>query len=154
MEEVEGRSLGREGEECPMEEVASLLFQLVSRLKCHFDDRASELDLSPQQAMALLNLQEALPMRRLACLMRCDASNVTGIVDRLELRGLVERRAMAGDRRVKELTLTRKGKELRSRLHVCLFVDHPLLAGLGPADRAGLRAMLNRILGEPPQDRT
>ncbi len=145
---------GRAGDECATEEVVVLLFQLVGRLKCHFDDRASELDLSPQQAMALLNLREALPMRRLAGLMRCDASNVTGIVDRLELRGLVERRALAGDRRVRYLTLTREGKELRSRLHICLFVDHPLLAGLEPAERAGLREILWRILGKSPQGRS
>lgn len=139
-------------EGCPTEEVVGLLFQLVGRLKCYFDERASELGLSPQQAMALLNLREALPMRHLAGLMRCDASNVTGIVDRLEGRGLVERKALTGDRRVKYLTLTREGKELRNRLHLCLFVDHPLLAGLDPAERAGLRAMLSRLLGESPQD--
>ncbi len=141
----------RAKDECPTEEVIGLLFQLVDRLKCHFEDRVSELDLSPQQAMALLNLDEALPMRHLAGLMRCDASNVTGIVDRLERRGLVERKALAGDRRVKYLTLTREGKQLRSRLHACLFVDHPLLAGLNPAERAALREMLWRILGESPR---
>ncbi|MGH2770368.1 MAG: MarR family winged helix-turn-helix transcriptional regulator [Actinomycetota bacterium] len=142
---------GRAEDDCPTEEVVGLLFQLVGRLRCYFEDRASELDLSPQQAVALLNLHEALTMRRLAGLMRCDASNVTGIVDRLELRGLVERKALAGDRRVKYLTLTREGKELRSRLHLCLFINHPLLAGLEPAERAGLREMLWRILGGSSQ---
>lgn len=38
-------------------------------------------------------LGRPLPMRALAELLGCDASNVTGIVDRLEARGLVRREA-------------------------------------------------------------
>ena len=44
-------------------------------------------------------------MSSLAELLVCDASNITGIADRLEARGLVERRSVGADRRVKTLAL-------------------------------------------------
>ena len=49
-------------------------------------------------------------MSGLAELLFCDASNVTGIADRLEARGLIERRSAGGDRRVKVLALTSAGE--------------------------------------------
>ena len=55
-------------------------------------------------------------MSRLAGTLSCDASNVTGLIDRLESRGLVERRASATDRRVKALQLTSAGKKVRAAL--------------------------------------
>ncbi len=57
-----------------------------------------------------------MAMRALANTLSCDASNVTGLVDRLEERGLVVRRPSAQDRRVKELQLTPAGSRLRSAL--------------------------------------
>ena len=49
-----------------------------------------------------------LPMGVLAEILQCDASNITGVVDGLESRGLVERRVSTKDRRIKHLTLTRR----------------------------------------------
>jgi DNA-binding MarR family transcriptional regulator len=48
-------------------------------------------------------------MRALAREWRCDASTATWIVDRLEGKGLAERRAHATDRRVKLVVLTPRG---------------------------------------------
>ena len=72
-------------------------------------------------------------MGRLARGLACDASNVTGIVDRLEARGLIERRPGASDRRVKVLVITREGERLRATM----------LAAHGRAAR-GIRAALAR----------
>ena len=55
-------------------------------------------------------------MSRLADTLSCDASNVTGLVDRMESRGLVRRRSSLEDRRVKVLELTAAGARLRTRL--------------------------------------
>jgi len=55
-------------------------------------------------------------MGRLAATLSCDASNVTGLVDRLESRGLVQRRPSADDRRVKVIHLTTAGSRVRSQL--------------------------------------
>ena len=43
-------------------------------------------------------------------------SNVTGLMDRLEKRGLVERRDVAGDRRAYQVVLTPAGRELMRNL--------------------------------------
>ena len=55
-------------------------------------------------------------MGELASLLHCDNSNITWIVDKLSERGLVERRASPGDRRVKLVALTDEGAELRDEL--------------------------------------
>ena len=55
-------------------------------------------------------------MSRLADALSCDASNVTGLVDRMESRGLVRRRSSTEDRRVKVLQLTATGARLRTQL--------------------------------------
>ena len=73
-----------------------------------------EFDLMPPQQMMLGLLDEPRPMGELAQQMHCDNSNITGIVDRLSERGLVERRAAEGDRRVKLIALTDEGRELRT----------------------------------------
>ena len=67
-----------------------------------------EFDLMPPQQMMLGLLDEPQPMGELAKHMHCDNSNITGIVDRLTERGLVERRAAEGDRRVKLVALDRR----------------------------------------------
>src|SRR5580765_4537501 len=77
-----------------------------------------EPELPPAQChvLHLIEPGRPLPMRRLAETLSCDASNVTGLVDRLEARGLVQRQASPEDRRVKVLLLTTAGSRLRSSL--------------------------------------
>jgi MarR family transcriptional regulator, organic hydroperoxide resistance regulator len=85
-------------------------------------------------------------MGRLACGLGCDASNITGIVDRLEARGLVERRAGERDRRVKVLIVTDRGLELRRRLLVRMAEPPEPIARLSPDDQQALTAILRRAL--------
>jgi DNA-binding MarR family transcriptional regulator len=75
-------------------------------------------ELSPAQCHVLHLIEPGQPiqMGRLAEALSCDASNVTGLIDRLERRGLVERRASAHDRRVKVLQLTPAGRKVRDLL--------------------------------------
>ena len=58
----------------------------------------------------------ALRLRALAQQLFCDPSNVTGIVDRLEARGMIERRSSETDRRVKIIRLTPEGQRVRARV--------------------------------------
>jgi DNA-binding MarR family transcriptional regulator len=109
---------------------------------------ASEFDLSPPQVMALRVLEpgEPVPMRELARALHCDNSNVTGIVDRLEDRGLVERRGALHDRRVKMLTVTPSGAQLREELERRLSDPPEPLARLSGADQRALRDVMRRAL--------
>src|SRR6266581_3033104 len=79
---------------------------------------ASEFELSPAQChvLHLIEPDRPVPMGRLAQALACDASNVTGLVDRLESRGLVRRQPSPEDRRVKALELTPAGARLLSKV--------------------------------------
>jgi DNA-binding MarR family transcriptional regulator len=108
----------------------------------------NELGLAPMQAMALTSLEpdEPMPMSALAGLLMCDNSNVTGIVDRLEALGLVERRPAERDRRVKAVGLTERGRAMRSAVQLRMSEPPPPLAGLSEEDAAALRDILQRAL--------
>src|SRR5437016_8995309 len=95
-----------------------LLVRFFFAQRAHLPPLAAELQLSPAQChvLHLIEPGRPVPMGQLAVTLACDASNVTGLVDRLESRGLVQRRASAGDRRVKVLHLTPAGSRIRARL--------------------------------------
>jgi DNA-binding MarR family transcriptional regulator len=83
-------------------------------------------------------------MRELARSLNIDASNLTGLVDRLEQRGLVRRFADPKDRRVRQLALTQQGVQLRQTLNARLTNNPPLLAGLDTEQRRQLQALLTQ----------
>jgi MarR family transcriptional regulator, organic hydroperoxide resistance regulator len=107
-----------------------------------------ELDLTPAQGMALRSLDRPLPMSTLADALACDASNITGIVDKLESRGLIARRADDHDRRVKMLCVTERGRSLRDRLVRRLLEPPATLAALSHEAKGRLTATLRNLIGE------
>src|SRR5687767_6827335 len=118
------------------EEAWALLSEILMGQRSRMLAIASEFDLAPAQVMALKVLEPGEPkaMSELACALRCDNSNVTGIVDRLESRGLVKRRPGQHDRRVKMLEVTPEGTELRERLRERLTRPPEPLASLSDED--------------------
>lgn len=127
-------------------ETATLLMQIAEWMRHSFDQVAAGFDLTPVQARALLGLKSALPMRSLADHLHCDASNVTGIADRLEASGLVTRRSSRGDRRVKLLALTPEGASTRARLEAAMLDASPIKATLSADERRALRDLLRKIV--------
>ena len=128
-----------------------LLHQLFMTQKPRFMAIASEFDLWPPQIMALQRLEPGRPlaMNELATQLGCDNSNVTGIIDRLEDRGLVERRSAKHDRRLKLVHVTVEGITLRERLMARLYDEVPApIASLSPDDQRMLRDVLRRALGD------
>jgi DNA-binding MarR family transcriptional regulator len=95
-----------------------LLVKFFFAQREHLPASCTEIDLSPAQChvLHLIEPGRPLPMGRLAETLSCDASNVTGLVDRLEARGLVRRQASEHDRRVKVLELTPAGARLRAQM--------------------------------------
>ena len=107
-------------------------------------------DLSPVQChvLHLLEPDRPWPMGRLASTLSCDASNVTGLVDRLEARGLVRRRPSPADRRVKELELTPEGTRVRASV-LKRISGAPLPIGrLRVREQRALIRILERLLHE------
>ncbi|MYV70621.1 MarR family transcriptional regulator, partial [Streptomyces sp. SID2131] len=92
-------------------EVVELIGTVVARYYEEYEQAAAQHSLTGAQArvLGLLSL-EPLPMRRIAQKLKCEPSNITGIVDRLEARGLVERRPAPDDRRVKLAVPTDEGR--------------------------------------------
>ena len=95
-----------------------LIWFLSSHLKHHIADFAEQHSLSPSQLHALLLLQPEtpVPMNQLSCLVGCDPSYVTGLVDKLVALDLVTRQESTQDRRIKTLTLNAQGVALRADL--------------------------------------
>jgi len=129
-------------------EVIDLLFAVLGLMKQHFVGAIAEFDLTAQQAHALRCLVPGspLPMRELAGELMCDASTVTGLVDRLEQRGLVQRRPAPQDRRVKALVVTDAGIAVRDRLWEGLLARAPHLVALSSDERTQLRDLLARVV--------
>ncbi|MFK0253318.1 MarR family winged helix-turn-helix transcriptional regulator [Streptomyces sp. NPDC090445] len=129
-------------------EVVELIGTVVARYHEEYEQAAASHRLTGAQARVLNLLSlEPIPMRRIAQKLKCEPSNITGIVDRLESRGLVERRPDPADRRVKLAAPTEEGLQTADRLRESLDFAREPLAGLSTAERAVLRDLLKRMLG-------
>jgi DNA-binding MarR family transcriptional regulator len=88
---------------------------------------AHQFGLSPKQLVLIWRLPpgSTASMRAMGDRLSCDASFMTGMVDRLEEDGLIERRPDPGDRRVTLIAVTEKGAELRERALAALHEPPP-----------------------------
>ncbi|MFE0648040.1 MarR family winged helix-turn-helix transcriptional regulator [Streptomyces sp. NPDC059534] len=129
-------------------EVVELIGTVVARYYEEYEQAAAQHALTGAQArvLGLLSL-DPLPMRRIAQKLKCEPSNITGIVDRLEARGLVERRPDPDDRRVKLAVPTDEGRDTARRLRESLDFAREPLGELTEAERTLLRDLLRRMLG-------
>jgi DNA-binding MarR family transcriptional regulator len=126
--------------------LASLAVELMDRTKQHVREVAEERGLSVAQVDVLRRLRRGpSPMRRLADQMNCEPSNLTGLVDRLEARGLVERQPYPDDRRVKCLALTESGDRLSMELWIAV-ADRCDLNHLADASKEKLGSLLRQAL--------
>ena len=114
------RSLSGQGktkQQLAAEVMASVIRLSKERLRAS-GARLRPHDMTAQQVWLLAELPDegGAPIGTLAEAMQCHSSNVTGLVDRLEARGLVARQPVHGDRRVKLVALTPSGRALRGKL--------------------------------------
>lgn len=125
-------------------EAWELLFHLLPAIRGDMLAVWTDLDLTPAQGRLLqyLDPKRPVPMSELADVHCCDASNITGLVDKLETRGLIERTASPTDRRVKMIAVTRAGAVLQARLLVRIGQPPPFIAALSPTEQETLRDLL------------
>ncbi len=128
-----------------------LLVKFFFAQREHLPARCGRLDLSPVQCHVLHLIEPDRPvsMRRLADTLSCDASNVTGLVDRLEARGLVLRRPSGSDRRVKVIQLTPSGSRVRAELLKRMTAGPLPLAKLSLSQRRSLVRILELLVDDP-----
>lgn len=110
------------------------------------------LGLTPGHMKLLMQLDEGdgRAMGSLAQTFQCDASTMTWLVDRLEERGLVERRMLPTDRRVKAVALTPLGAETKAELMERLYEPPGALLALDRSSLEGLRGALAKIRSSAP----
>jgi DNA-binding MarR family transcriptional regulator len=128
---------------------ATALYQLVETLRAEHEEAAASAGLTAPQAMFLMVIDAPMSMRQLAERMGCDASNITGIVDRLEAKGLVGRSVDRTDRRIKRIARTAAGEKAVGRFQREL-VRASSLAQLSPTARGALLEALAEV--QKPKD--
>jgi DNA-binding MarR family transcriptional regulator len=126
-------------------EIAELLVSSVGQMNTYFERVAGSLGLSEAQGRLLIQLEAPAPMGHLAEHLDCDASNITGLVDRMEGRGLVRRVANPEDRRSRLVEVTAEGRRLRDAIEQRIAADRPSIAALSPADQRELRRLLDHL---------
>ena len=130
----------------PGREAWTLLIELLHAQKAKHQATVGDFGLTPAQAQLLARVEpdRPMPMSDLASQLFCDASNITGLVDKLESRDLIERQASSEDRRVKMIALTKAGAALRAKLLERFFEPPPSLTALPEADKKALRDILRK----------
>jgi DNA-binding MarR family transcriptional regulator len=124
--------------------LAQLSFLVQNSLARH----ATEHSLSLVQTRLLGILRDREPtMNELARLLELDKSSVTGLIDRAERRGLVERIASLADRRAVLVRLTDEGRSLVAQVSTLFELDvSRMLECLPVSDRDALSRLVSRAL--------
>ena len=105
-----------------------------------------ESGLTPNDARALSSLgTQGRTMGSLAEEWKCDASTATWIVDRLEQRGLAQRRPHPTDRRARLVVLTPTGARLRAKNLERMYIPPPQLLELELPDLVALRDAASKL---------
>jgi len=132
------------------DELWPLLVQLLLNARGWWIALCAELELTAAQGHALRSLdpESPVPMSALADALFCDASNVTGIVDKLEARGLIARQGADHDRRVKQLIVTDAGKKLRDKLNARVLDPPRAVLSLSADVQAHLADVIRGVLAE------
>jgi DNA-binding MarR family transcriptional regulator len=109
---------------------------------------AADHDLNPGVMTALLCLDpdEPRPMGWVAEACRCDASNATWLVDRLEERGLAERRTPPEDRRMRTVVLTPAGAELLEAIRARFLVPPEAILALRDDELDVIRSVFAKLV--------
>jgi len=126
-----------------------LLLKAASAVESQLEAVLSQTGLSLSKFGVLYHLiqaGEALPLTRLAERLSCVKSNVTQVVDRLEVEGLVTRVDDPQDRRSVLAAVTDEGRRLYEAGNDALAeAEKQLLEGLTESDRKQLAALLKQV---------
>lgn len=124
--------------------LALVEFLMLSKQKLF--EIGADHDLSGMQSVSLLLLSEPRPMHYFTKFFNCDPSNITGIVDAMEQKGLVTRKESLEDRRIKLVQITPNGAKVRSELLSKLTTDESYpLSKLTPAEAETFTTLVHKV---------
>ncbi|MBV2366486.1 MarR family winged helix-turn-helix transcriptional regulator [Streptomonospora nanhaiensis] len=131
-----------------------LLIRLASTVDQLFADTARTHGLTAQQAHLICRLVGGpVQMAALGRQLGLEKSGLSGLVDRVERHGLVERVRDSCDRRMWWVRLTGQGQKTAHATHEEVMAGlEALTADLGPAEADLLKAVLERLLTDAPGD--
>jgi DNA-binding MarR family transcriptional regulator len=130
--------------------VGFLLSKARNVITAEVDTALKDLDVTGSQMGIFLALQRGLASTpfELSKLLSVDTGLMTRMLDKLETRGLLERSRSMDDRRVVNLTLTKKGKEIASEIpNIAPEVLNARLEKFTKAEFAELCRLLNKFIG-------
>jgi DNA-binding MarR family transcriptional regulator len=127
-----------------------LMYGLMMERKQDMPAIAASFGINPGAMHALMHLDPETPksMSALADILKCDASNVTWLIDRLEESGLAERRPHPTDRRIRTVAITANGLQVRAQIEARLFEAPESLRSLSTRDLETLGKVLEKITHE------
>jgi DNA-binding MarR family transcriptional regulator len=132
----------------PANQIVQLLKHVHLATRKAFDEAFAEYGLTGPQAEMIRHIcyQEGIEQRTLQERLGITSPTLTGIVDGLVERDLVERRVSPDDARVKQLFATCKGRALGNTLPRTLaHVEDRMLEGFSAAERALFQDWLARV---------
>ena len=101
-----------------------------------------------------LDDHETLPLSEMSKLIVCGNSHLTALVDRMERDGLVQRINNENERRVKEIRLTQKGRELTPKvIGECRPFLHQMMSRLPPEKQPMITDLLTRLKEKLERDK-
>ena len=113
----------------------------MTMLKCASSERVLRLGISMAQLHILYTLQRSgeMPMSRLAEVLNVSLSNATGLIDRIEERGFVERTRVPEDRRIVKIRVTPEGSRILDEIDALSDeLLRSVLGRLGPTKLGGV----------------
>ena len=114
-----------------------------------FVEECKAFDLTPVQYAALIAIHThpGIDATRLSAVIAFDRSTLGNVIERLQAKGLIERKPAREDRRVRLLYLTRQGTALlRDIMPSVEKAQARMLQPLKPADRKALLALLTQLV--------
>lgn len=141
-------SLG--GDQAPSS-LAFLLSQTGIHASQRFAQRIAAIDLQPPlfRVLNAVDAAEGCSQQAIGEAIGAPPSRMVAIVDELEQRGLLERRPLPEDRRVRTLLLTAKGRRLLARgRRIAAEHEEELTRGLTDTERKRLIALLQKLVDE------
>jgi DNA-binding MarR family transcriptional regulator len=146
------KSAGEPPDDLELDVLPKLIgYQLRLSQLAVFGDFAAELkefDVSPGRfgVLVLISANPGLTQSRLAAATQLDRSTMVAVIDQLEARGLVERRASPTDRRSNALVLTESGESLLKQLKRRVKAHETrIAAAMAPGESETLVSLLGRI---------
>ncbi len=114
-----------------------------------FMEEAKDLDLTPVQYAALVSIADypGIDATRLSELISFDRATIGNVVERMQSKGLITRKADGKDRRAKRIFLTRQGRAtIKSVAPVVPRIARGILARLDAEERRHLLQLLGKLV--------